>query len=522
MKRLIRHITNVSVYAGIALLFIASSCNDDVERGSFITTNELNISAYLSQSEKYTVFADLLDTAQLYDALNSYNPYGDGFTLFAPTNEAIQKFIDDSEDYSSLESLIADQEFLNVLVRFHIVLSAYNTNQFPFGALNDSTITGDYLTVGFQTQDGQSTFLINNNARLIDPNVRVSNGFIHGLDDMLDPIIFSSYEWLKTQEGVSIFLELLEQTGLADTMGILTVNSKGDLIRNRYSLFVEPDSVYSKRGIQSFQDLVTRFGTPGLEYDDGENTLYQFAAYHILENVLFLDDMNTGIYNTFTVQPVQIRSGAEILLNPGSKKIIQSIVGQDTVFLESVPILYEYSNNPSKNGPVHFISEILELYKPRPDQITYHFKSEPLINELSNTEGTFSFTDPADFEFISWSGSDEMLYVNGLEAEAAWEDDFIELDGPFTFSFITPRIFPGAYDFKLRLHADDYDNAVIQVYLDGKRVGANLNLKSTSENSDFVLFTIGNIDFLDYKTHTITINTVIPGRMQLDLIRFEP
>ena len=522
MRIYIRHINIFLVSIGLLILFIHSSCRDDIEKGSFITTNQLNISAFLSQSDNYTVFAELLEETQLFDALNSYNPYGDGFTLFAPTNEAITKFIEDSDDYNSMESLISDSAFLNMLVRFHIVMSAYNTNQFPFGALDDSTITGDYLTIGFQSQNGQSTFLINNNAELIDPNNIVSNGYIHGLNDVLDPIIFSSYEWLKMQEGVSIFLNLLEQTGLSDTMGINKLNAKGNLVRNRYSLFVEPDSVLGKRGIHSFQDLVEMFGTPGLDYDDRDNSLYQFAAYHILENVLFLDDMNSGIYNSFTVLPVQIRSGVDIVLNPGSKKIIQSVQGQDTVFIKNVPIIYEISNNPSKNGPIHYISEILELYKPRPDQVTFHFDSEPLINELSNTEGSFSFNDPSVFEYITWSGADELIYVKGIEAQAAWNNDYIELDGSFSFSFITPRIFPGKYNFMMRLHANDYANAIIQVYLDDKRIGANLNLKSNSGNSDFVVFNTGNIDFLDYNTHVITINTVIPGRMQLDMIRFDP
>ena len=53
-------------------------------------------------------------------------------------------------------------------------------------------------------------------------------------------------------------------------------------------------------------------------------------------------------------------------------------------------------------------------------------------------------------------------------------------------------------------------------------MGTNVNLKSTNENNDFVKYTNASIDFLDYSTHEIKINTIIPGTMKLDMIRFEP
>lgn len=502
---------------------LSTSCEDEVERGSFITTNELNISDFLMQSENYTLFAELLDTTGLFDALNAYNPYGDGFTLMAPTNDAINEYIAASGDYVSYDAFIADSAFVGALVRYHIVLSAFTTNAFPYGALNDSTISGDYLTIGFQSSGSEGVYLINNTSQVIHPNLRVSNGVIHGLDKVLDPVIYNSYEWLKNKgEGVSIFVELLEQTGLADTMGYYTYNSKQQLVRNWYTLLVEPDSVFNKRGIFSFADLVDYLGTPGLPPEDKDNNLYEFAAYHILEQVLFLDDMQNGVYNTFTTLPVRISTTREIGLNPGSKKIVQSVTDGDTVFLDYVPIIYNISNSLSQNGPVHFISELLTLFKPLAGTITYHFKNEPLINALQNTEGTYVFEDPSAFEFINWTGVEALTYVLGGEAIEAWEDDYLELDGPFTFSFVTPRVFPGNYDFQMRLHADDYQNAVIQVYLDGKRIGTNLNLKSNNDDDAFVVFTVGNIDFLNYTSHNVTITTIIPGRMQLDMIRFEP
>jgi len=504
------------------LLLTVISCEDDVPKGSFIQANDLNISSYLNEAEGYAIFTSVLKEADLYYTLDSYNPYGNGFTVFAPTDEAFLEFFSNSELYSSADDLIEDEEFLKILIGFHIAMSAYTSNEFPFGALNDSTVTGDYLTIGTQTSESGSYFLVNNYARVIDPNIQLSNGWIHGIDKVLEPITMNSYDWLKNRDGTSIFTELLEQTEVFRLMGLQKLNDKNKLVQNSYTLFVEPDSVFNKRGIESFDDLVEKFGTPGMAHNNTSNTIYKFAAYHILEQTLFLDDMASGIYNTFTSLPVKISSGAEIKLNPGFKIIDTYVYDGDTITLDYVPIIYELSNNPSKNGPVHYVSELLEIYKPGAGRNTFHFKSEPVIDELKDSEGRFSFEDPSEFEVIHWEGTKEMIYAVGSDAADAWEDDFLELDGPFIFAFNTPRIFPGSYDFMIRVHSADYDNAVIQVYLDGKRMGANLNLKSSGSNNDFVVYTIGSVEFLDYSSHEIKINTIIPGKMQLDMIRFEP
>jgi len=65
----------------------------------------------------------------------------------------------------------------------------------------------------------------------------------------------------------------------------------------------------------------------------------------LLEQVLYLDDMTDGIYNTFTSLPVKIATGSEIRLNSGFKIIDSLVTEADTVFLDYVPLIYEISNN---------------------------------------------------------------------------------------------------------------------------------------------------------------------------------
>jgi len=164
----------------------------------------------------------------------------------------------------------------------------------------------------------------------------------------------------------------------------------------------------------------------------------------------------------------------------------------------------------------------LNCINPVPEETHSILKVNPSLRILKNAEGTFIFEDPSEFEVIHWEGTKQLIYVVGTEAEEAWENDYLEISGPFVFTYITPRIFPGNYNIIIRVHSKDYDNAVIQLYLDGRRIGSNLNLKSSQGSNNFESYTLGSVDFLNYSSHEIKINTIIPGIMKLDMILFDP
>ncbi len=94
----------------------------------------------------------------MFSTLYAYNPYGDDYTLFLPTDEAIDNFIRQNKNYESFEALLQDTSFIYTLTRYHTIKRKVHTDEFPDGALTDSTLTGDRLAIGFYS-DGENQII---------------------------------------------------------------------------------------------------------------------------------------------------------------------------------------------------------------------------------------------------------------------------------------------------------------------------------------------------------------------------
>lgn len=507
---------------GFVLFF--SSCEDDRRGLSFYNEDAILILDYMEENEElYSSFLEICKKGGIAGSLNAFNPYGDRYTLFLPDNQAIDNYIAESDSYASLEDLLEDTDFVRIFCRYHLINTAYRINDFPLGALKDTTATGDFISISFQSnfETGNTIINLNNESTIVIEDIEAVNGIIHTIDSPLTPVTFSSFEWLQANDNFSIMTRAFQETGLNDTMGVFRTNAQGETIRNIYTLLVEPDSVLEKRGITSFDDLVEKFGTPGLSLSDLNNTFYQFVAYHIMEGDYFLDGLETGVYNTYASFPLSISVGTNISINRGFRVVDTIVSGGDTTFLNFVPVNLTLSNNPSKNGPVHVITEILELYKPKTGDVTYQFYDESLINEVRNIETTHLFDDPDKMLKFNWSGTKYLVYENGTgESEEASMKDYLYLDGTFLVEYLVPKTPSGSYNLIIRAHSKLTSRATIQVFLDGKRVGSTLNLSSTS-SSDWINFRAGSVDLDTYSSHVVRIEAIVPGQFAWDFVRFE-
>jgi hypothetical protein len=79
------------------------------------------------------------------------------------------------------------------------------------------------------------------------------------------------------------------------------------------------------------------------------------------------------------------------------------------------------------------------------------------------------------------------------------------------------------YTVYLRADAFSQLNALIEVFIDGKKLGSLIDLSTGGSSANpFYNFELGTINFLKYEEHTIVIQSLIPGRFIWDYIRFEP
>lgn len=327
----------------IILSAVITSCESD-PYGENWDKNISTICEYLkTNQEEYSKFCRLLDEGKLFTALCAYNPYGEDYTLFLPTDEAIDHFIEQNQNYENFEELMMDTSFIYTLVRYHTLNKKVRTNDFPDGAIIDRTLTGDRLSVAFYTKDNNALIKINNVAPIIKPNLEMTNGYIHVISEVLQPVEVSGYEWLQQQDDYSILAKAMELSGI-----------KYKLWMDKYTILAEHDSVYHRNGILNIEDLIGRVRTSLI--------LYNFAAFHIIGGEYYLNDLNWGNNKYWTIgnEQLVIDVGDNIRIDPGSDNYGITISEKgDTTGINYIRPVWESCNIVTKTGPVHSISDLL-------------------------------------------------------------------------------------------------------------------------------------------------------------------
>ena len=520
MKRSICYIFLFIIVAGV-------SCTEDPPTTvNFKDTFQYTIYDYLeANTEDYSDFISILESGGVLKTLSAKNPYAEGYTLFLPNNKAVEAFISQNNQFSSLNDLLNDKAYVSALSRYHVLTKAIHSNEFPFGAFPDKTLSGDLLTVSFIIGSDSSYYKINNQSSVLKPNIEESNGYIHIIENVLEPVAYTSYEWLANKPEYSIFKEAVDLTGIRPLIDIDT-KSAGQVSQTPVTMLVEPNEIFKKSGINTLNDLIDKISPDNTDYTNPSNPLHNFVGYHVLENNYYLDDFQdeSSNYITNAEVPILINGlGNDIAINKG-KEILDTLVsGQDTTFIDYVGFLYDQSNVITKSGSIHFIDRMLKLENPSRERITLQFHEEPVINTLKSDIGTFRLDDyKQDITRLTWTG-DELFYVKEGSESKASNDDYIYADGDFTISYTIPPIVQGRYDLVVRANCYYRNNALIDVYMDGKKIGSTVDLtRGASATKPFTEKTVGNIIFNNYREHVIEIKSLIPGRFTWDYIRFNP
>ncbi len=523
-----------SICAVVVVGFIA--CEEKKIDIHFKDIEENSIYDYIVENqETYSKFLRILEVGGLDKTLSAYNPDGNGYTLFLPSDAAIDSFLLNSS-YATFEDMLADKDFVWYFARYHVVSGKYDANDFPFGAFADLTLTDDYLAVSFINETDTSYYKINNQAQVIQTNLEMSNGFIHLIKVALTPVTTTTYGWLMNQSGYSIFRDAVEATGLNN---LLNINPKVTETVLPFTLFLEHDTTFHKAGIFSFTDLVDLISPDRADFNDPLNPLYNFVAYHIVTERYFLEnfmqnsngDRLSTNYSTYSDIPLHIDGrGNDIRINVG-KEVFDTIIhaNGDSTFINFVGFNYDASNIVTQSGVIHIIDRVLKQQKPSQALLTIEIMDRPLFDEFNDKVGTYLIEDSSSLNSISYSGAD-LLYIKMDETEAPgalWSSDYVQIDGDFTLSFTTTKIVQGGYTVFLQANFANADNAVVDIFIDGKPIGGTVDLAndpdvSATQNAPFGLKELGTVDFLKYGSHKITIRTLIPGIFSWDYIRFEP
>jgi uncharacterized surface protein with fasciclin (FAS1) repeats len=342
----------------ILLYAVMTSCESKQSESDWFDGENSTIGQYLDANRKeYSKFYRLLVRGKMLSPLYAYNPHSDGYTLFLPTDSAIDNFIRQNTNYGTFEKMLLDTGFVYNLTRYHTVNRKVHTDEFPDGALNDKNLTGDRLIMGFFTDGNNQLIKVNNTAPIIKSNLKQTNGYVHIISEVLHKAETGGYDWLQQQADYSILAKAMELAGI-----------RGKLKWTKYTILAEHDSVFHRIGINKTEDLINRIATPGVPLSGSTNAFYLFTAYHILNGEYYLNDFNWGEYKYTTLANkfITVDAGQEIRLNPGIEIFGTSISAYgDTIVTDYILPVWDASNRLTLTGPVHSISRVLD-YEPFP------------------------------------------------------------------------------------------------------------------------------------------------------------
>lgn len=516
-----------AIYIFLLPAIILSSCiKDEILEAGFKDTNRLTMYDYMEQNkEEYSSFIAILEKGGIYKTLSAKNPEAAGYTLFLPTNKAVDEFIAGNSQFSSLNDLLNNQDYVSALSRYHVLRKGIKSSEFPFGAFPETNLTDDYLTVSYIIEPDTAYFKINNQAAVIKPNIEVSNGFIHIVQNVLNPVVYTSYEWLKNTPGYSIFKDAADITGIRS---IIDVNLKapGNEFELPVTVLVEPDRIYNEQGIKSAVELAKMISPNDDNYKDASNPFYNYMAYHVLTNRIFIDDLQgvSSNYNTFAEVPVLIDGlGFDIAINKGKEVLDTIISGTDTTYIDYIGVFYDESNITTQSGAIHFIDNMLKQQTPSRTQMDFQFREEPYINSVRNSIGSYRLENVREnLTRINWTGADLFFIKESTESTAS-NDDYLSINGDFTIYYTIPKIVQGKYNVLVRAEAFSKSNALVEVFIDEKKIGSTVDFSSGGTSAaPFREIKVGTINFNRYAEHEIKIRALTPGRFLWDYIRFTP
>jgi len=509
---------------GILLLFSTFSCEDPVREANFEDLEQFTILDYIVENEdRFSSFLSILKVGELDITLGSYNPHGLNYTLFLPDNQAIDDFISGSSLISSLDDILNNTDFAREFSRYHVVNLGVHSGNFPFGAFPEPTLSKDLLTVSIVVEPDTSYYKINNQATVIFSDIETSNGYIHLIDPALSPVSQTTLKWLESNDSYSILKEAVELTGFVDQ---LNIDIKQHDTLQAVTLLLESDEVFHSFDIFSVDDLVTLISPDNNDFTSKLNPLYNFVGYHILTGNIFIDDLE-GLktnYTTLSDVPVYIDgTGIDFAINKGKEVFDTIVVEEDTTLVDYIGFYYDQSNVLTRSGAIHMIDKVMKQQTASKANVNFQFLEEPVFSQFRTKEGSYLLEQEMNLSRVDWRGADLYFVDLGNQETTAWGGDYLESDGDFEISYQVSKIVQGVYNMYIGAEMFNTENALVEIYLDSKKVGGSVDLsKGGSVTDPFQDYLIGTVDLKSYQTHKVEVRSLIPGRFQWDYIRFEP
>jgi uncharacterized surface protein with fasciclin (FAS1) repeats len=493
---------------GIMVMICVTSCIKEPESVPFLEENELSITAYLEKnSEDYSMLLELLELADFKSAFNAYGSY----TLFVFDDDAFKAYLQ-SIGKNNVSDLSVEEA--KILVRYHALKSEVSSSYLGFGKLPVKNLEDDELVSEFD-EAGIQGIILNRESKVVKRDIELNNGLIHVLDRTLTPIVESIVEKMEKLGNYSIFLEMVDKTGFLPVLDkIYDTLDNGEIRRVYYTVFAETDEVFNNDGINSFADLELAFDNGIADHTDPADSLNQFMANHIIyEKGLFTKDFESGNYQTYYGELINMEVTLEYRINISGPP-------ENPEFTTFIP---ENSDFQSKNGVLHSVDKIFNIFKPEPVEVIWGFYDQPFARDLGRVNGQDSDYYPNLDLFPNMTGTISTVWIHIPYSNYGYIDNTSLTFGPpdFDVTILMPiKIVKGKYKFYLAAK-DGGGRATIQVFINDAPIGEPINLNGIGSWYTLEHY-VGEVNLTKTQQNTIRMVTVGSGAALLSHVRFEP
>ena len=341
----IKNYCGIAVCIGAVATITLNSCTEKIDESDLYTfTGEMMVDHFENNPEVFSSYLTILgkvktskrSSSTVRELLSARGHY----TCFAPTNEAVQEYLDsltligqlESNELEQISDSVAEAIVFNSIIQ-HGENEAYSITNFIDGALGRTNMNDRYISIRYDTDADNNTLIyVNVNSLIIDGDIEVENGYIHTINKVLSPSDASVADYIISADNMTFFGNLLILTGWDGKLIEYEDEEwaeKHDDIRGQsytasthtdwhgmypsnryigYTIFVEPDEVYANHNITDIESLKewvkannnfdddTNMGQTtswGDDYTNDYNWLNQFVAYHILPERLTDKNMVT-------------------------------------------------------------------------------------------------------------------------------------------------------------------------------------------------------------------------------------
>ncbi|GAB3943661.1 hypothetical protein GCM10028805_10210 [Spirosoma harenae] len=301
-----------------ALLLISLGCQKSDDAVAIPQT----ITDRILEDSQFGLFQLAMAYGEVGDALKAGN-----MTLFAPTDAAFQASGLTAE---SIKAMTKDQA--RTFVLYHALYGKAPITTIPSGSNAVETASKGVAFVNKST-DG-STYI--NNAKLVQTDIVVANGYFHTIDRVLSPANGTMLATIQNNPNLTFLAAAVKRVSTSNPALVTALTST--TASSAVTVFAPTDAAF--KADKTYNTIAA------IESANPQN-LVNILMYHIVSGALFSNQLQSGSFNTLS-------SGNKLIVTVGAGQI--TVKGAKNTTAASI----KQSDLTTANGVIHLIDQVLQ------------------------------------------------------------------------------------------------------------------------------------------------------------------